>query len=161
VDGTVLLGLAGIGATLTAGVAGAGAVLVVARWERQDSQRHRFTDTKRLAYVGFLAAMDEWHNASLQHRLNPKARPYVLDASSTLRYQQSVSEVSFVASLEVTDKLEHALTAVKAVGNAARSSESEWSAARAALRVALGEFTMAARKDLGMPTWPIDPTAGA
>jgi hypothetical protein len=149
-DGTVILGLAGIGATLAAGVVGAGAVLVVARWQRQDADRHRFTDTKRLAYVRLLAALDEMYASIMARRGTAPGSPDVPE-DLAFRFVGAVSEVRLVAPEEIRDAMTSAVTANVALSVAVRRPDAEFRAATKEHDAARKRFADAARHDLGVP----------
>jgi len=139
VDGTVLLGLAGIGATLIVGLVGAGSVLIVANRQRQDSERHRFTDTKRFAYTDFLALLDEMTQRKL-----------ILAADFDLRYARATSQVFLVAPDEVRPALVSLLNSLARRLRTVDLPASEYEAAQEAYTKELAAFTNAARKDLGI-----------
>jgi hypothetical protein len=151
-DGTVLLGLAGIGSTLIVGLVGAVAVLIVARWQRQDAQRHRLADTKRLAYTDYLALLDELEAAMKDLLTDPDARPTLFTGDWSLRYRRASSQVTLVATGEVRAALVPLLLSFAALVDSVRSGSGpvESGAAEEALIKGRAAFTNAARKDLGI-----------
>lgn len=147
-DGTVALGLAGIGATLIVGLAGTAAVLVVARWQREDAKRHRFMDMKRLAYTDFLALIDELETAIHDFRRDPSGQP-PLNRDFALRYRRNSSQVTLIAPGEVRKALVPLLLSFQTLSKIDLTAP-EFEAAREACIKGRGAFTNAVRRDLGI-----------
>jgi hypothetical protein len=152
VDGTVVLGLAGIGATLMAGLVGASTVLVVAHWQRQDARRDRFADARRVAYVGFLARLDELETMVLARRNSPpKPGGEGIPHDLANRFLHAVAEVHLVGPVELRDAMVTTVHTAMELSKAASLPDSDYTAARAAEATARAAFTFAARRDLGVP----------
>lgn len=149
-DGTVVLGLAGIGATLIVGLAGTGAVMLVATWQRRDAQRHRFTDTKRGAYVDFLSAVHEADDALKAARANDHDGSSPLAVDWSARLSRAGSGAMLLAPRGVLVRLAGVLDTFQVVIVAANLSDPEWESAREAYQSARGAFFDAVRKDLAV-----------